>query len=292
MSKKTQLRMIRVLLVILLGIGYVAVEAFYLGKHRMTVNYQKMSSKEIPEAFNEFSIAFFSDTHYLTYNNNAAMAMTIETIQKLQPDLIIFGGDLIDHPSHNRITEEERTDLVEQLKTLHAPYGKFAVYGNHDLESSVTKEEIKSILEEAGFHILYNTNVKIQKDDESYLRLIGIDSMLLGDPDIPKAYQDVLLNDYAITVCHTPDIATKLNTNLTDLALSGHSHGHQIYIPFVSEHFLPPYAVTYHRGRYQIQNTTLFVTNGIGTTASSIRLFANREVMLLRLFHEEEEPQQ
>ena len=49
-------------------------------------------------------------------------------IKKLQPDMVIFTGDLMDTP--NEYNESEK--IAPILRKLNAPFGKFAVYGNHD----------------------------------------------------------------------------------------------------------------------------------------------------------------
>lgn len=283
MSLTTKKWLIKILASILLLIGFVTVEAFYFGPRRMRVHYQTISHAQIPDAFHEFSIAFFSDTHYLAFQNNDQLHRLIETVNQLQPDVIMFAGDLIDHPANNPINQEQTTTLIETLSQLSAPYGKYAVYGNHDLEGFDTREETSQILTSAGFRVLNNQNIKIHKDNH-YVQLIGVDSQMLGSPDLPQAFEGVLVSEFAVLMSHTPDIANEINTKLTDVVLSGHTHGHQVYIPFISQFFLPPYGTMYHKGMYQIDDeTTLYITNGVGTTVSSARFFANPEVMFFRL---------
>ena len=285
MKDSTKLKLIKILFIFLILIIFFIVEAFFFAPTRLNVNYRNISSTEIPESFDEFSICFFSDLHYGTTYTEDNIYDLVNRINLLQADIIVFGGDLIDSLVER---ESDMNVLADAFLELDAKYGKFAVLGNHDYENKNTTENVISTLEYAGFTLITNTSMRIHNGTNDSIRLIGLDSSMLGSPNITAAFDEVRMSDFSILITHTPDNVINTNTSLIDLQLSGHSHGSQIYIPFISTLILPPGSKTYYRGIYTLDDgTMIYVTNGVGTTQVQARLFTNPEIVLYRLHHEE-----
>lgn len=285
MKDSTKLKLIKVLFVILILIIFIIVEAFFFAPTRLKVNYRNISSNEIPASFDEFSICFLSDLHYGTTYTEDNIYDLVNKVNLLQADIVIFGGDLVDSLTKR---ETDMNILAYAFSDIDANYGKFAVLGNHDYENKTTTEKVVSTLEYAGFEIITNTSMRIHNGTSDSIRLIGLDSSLLGTPNVTKAFDEVRSSDFSILVTHTPDNVLNCNTSLIDLQLSGHSHGSQIYIPFISTLILPPGSKIYYRGIYTLDDgTMIYVTTGVGTTQIQARLFTNPEIVLYRLHHEE-----
>lgn len=290
MKDRTKLRLIKALAVVLIALIYIIVEAFISAPIRLKVNYQTYTTTQIDSSMDEFSIAFFSDLHYGTTYAADNLNLVQEKLNLLQADIVLFGGDLLDHPSTSGILSDEENQryIIDMLQGIDAKYGKYAVLGNHDLESVATKNLVTSLLTQGGFRVITNTSLRVHTGKESSIRLIGLDSSFGGNPDIAQSYKEVRESDMNILLCHTPDSVKGINTKLTDLMISGHSHGHQIYIPLISQKFLPAYGQTYNRGKYYVNNaTTLLISNGIGTTGMKARLFAPSEINFIRLRYQE-----
>ncbi len=102
--------------------------AVLIGRQHIMVNEVKIQSEQLPEAFDGFRIAHFSDLHIGTLvNQEKEIDKLIDSIMTQSPDLIIFSGDLV-NASYKEMTPE----VLAQLKKLTAPYGVFSVTGNHD----------------------------------------------------------------------------------------------------------------------------------------------------------------
>lgn len=289
MKDRTKLTLIKLLALLLVVILYIIVEAFYLAPTRLKVTYQTYYTNQIDESMDEFSIAFFSDLHYGTTYTEQNIHQVQDKINLLQADIVLFGGDLFDHPSLSGILNDAQSQqvLIEMLDGIEAKYGKYAVLGNHDLETFATKELVSNILTQGGFRIITNTSLRIHTGTESSIRLIGLDSNFGGTPNITQSYSEVRETDMNILLCHTPDTVKSINTKLTDMMISGHSHGHQVYLPFISQSFLPAYGQTYNRGKYYVNDTMLLVSNGVGTTGIKARLFTPSEINFIRLRYQE-----
>lgn len=281
---KTVKRIILILILLLLLIAGLAYDAFFVASERFTIRYETIKSEQIPAQLNDVNILFFSDVHYNTFMTAERFDNVIQLINGASPDLVVFVGDLIDKPTLNYPTEEVIATLTAQLKAIKAPLGKFAVLGNHDLETQQTKELITTILTNADFEIITNRSILVRNKGSEAIGLVGLDSQALGTPDISSAFANVSPNGFNIVVAHTPDIADSLPADQTDLQISGHSHGGQVYFPIVGALYSAPYAEIYNKGKYRIDDRfTLDVMNGVGTTNKDVRFFADAEVVIYRL---------
>ncbi|GLO65840.1 MULTISPECIES: metallophosphoesterase [Oceanobacillus] len=232
----------------------------------------------IPAAFHNFKIIQFSDTHIgFHYDLDQFKELAIK-INQLQPDLILFSGDLVDKP--NQFYWDDR--IVEILRSMNAEHGKYWIYGNHD-HGGYGTEIVKDIMEAGEFILLQNESVPISKDG-SYFTLAGIDDVMLGKPDLNTALQNQQENDFTILLSHEPDFADITKNYPVQVQLSGHSHGGQVRFPFIGDLYTPPYAEKYVQGKYELhQNFTLYVNSGIGTTRLPYRFLCKPELHMYEL---------
>lgn len=239
------------------------------------VREETITSSKIDSNIDGLIVAYFSDLHYGTYTNKDDLALIKEKINNIDPDIIIFGGDLID----KAIDGNSQADLTNTLKSLNAKYGKYAVLGDKDHEYS---EQVSSILDESDFKLITNTNNRIYING-SFIELIGIDSSVSGLPDVTSAYEGTNSIYYTFVVSHCPDIFDSLDLSKTDYVLSGHTLGGQVYIPLINLFYRPSGALNYYHGKYIQNGVTLDITNGIGTMKNDIRLFADAEIVIYKL---------
>ncbi len=286
MKDATKIRLIKAMLALLILIIFIIVEAFTFEPTRLKVTYHSITSSEIPESFEDFSVCFFSDLHYGTTYNETNITEVTDKINLLQPDIILFGGDLVDTMVG---VDLDMATLTNALSTLEAKYGKFAVLGNHDLENYTTREAVTKVLEDAGFTIITNMSQRIHNGTIDSIRLVGLDSSSLGSPNYNTAFAEVRSSDFTILLTHTPDNILNVTGNLVDLELAGHSHGSQVYIPLISSLMTVPGAHTYWRGSYKSNDgAIIYVTNGVGTSHVKARLFSNPEIVVYRLHTQKE----
>ncbi|MEG0076601.1 metallophosphoesterase [Anaerorhabdus sp.] len=277
-------KILLILTILVFLIGGLYYDAFYVAPSRFIVRYETITSKKIPDQLNDVNVLFFSDVHYNSFMDAERFDQVVQLINDTSADIVIFVGDLIDHPSNNIPSEEVISKITEQLKSISAPLGKFAVLGNHDLESSTSKDLVTSILHNADFELLTNRSILIRNKGSEAISLIGIDSQLLGNPDLTTAFASVSPNIFNIVISHTPDIADSLTPDLVDLQISGHSHGGQVYFPIVGSLYTAPNAEIYNKGKYNINDQfTLDVMNGVGTTRMDVRFLSDAEVVVYRL---------
>jgi uncharacterized protein len=275
-------RWLTVILVAMILLTVLIYEMTVWGPRRLTVETVTRTDTLIPDSFEGVKVLYFSDAHYNKFMDKERFSTVVTRINQLDADIVIFGGDLFDHPSVEYPTTEIQDELIALLSSIRAPLGKYAVFGNHDLESPRTKQMIANVLAAGGFDLLINQNIPIYNKDDSYIRLVGLDSQLLGTPDLTAAYQGVNDGEFVLTISHTPDIIDQLPTS-TRWVLAGHSHGGQIRVPIFNELYTVPYARNYISGEHLVNGIRLNISNGIGTTRWDIRLMADPQIHIYTL---------
>lgn len=244
----------------------------------------KIKSELLPIGFDGIKIIQFSDTHLGFQYTMEQLEKLISKINKIQPDIIFFTGDLLDDPRNFT----EKNMVISLLSKLTAPLGKFAVYGNHD-HGGYGSDLYKTIMELSGFNLLLNTSAVVKLLDGSSLRIAGIDDAMLGKPDLAAAMTGIPQNSFTILLSHAPDKADEAVQYPIQLQLSGHSHGGQIQIPFYGPWVTPPFAEKYVEGFYTIGDEKalkLYVNRGLGTTRLPFRFLSQPELALFTLYNE------
>ncbi|WP_160720304.1 metallophosphoesterase [Bacillus sp. USDA818B3_A] len=246
----------------------------------LEINELEMKHSLIPKGFEGLRVIQFSDTHIGFQYNLAEFKRLVNKINDLKPDIILFTGDLMDAPNkYTKINE-----LVSILKSLHAPLGKYCIFGNHD-HGGYGSEIYRNIMESTNFKVLLNMSVKIRKDG-STIYLIGIDDAMLGNPDLPLALKNVPRSSFKILLSHAPDLAESAAQYPIQWQISGHSHGGQVKLPFLGALIMPPFAQKYPEGLYTIKGSyplNLYVNRGIGTTRLPFRFMAKPELTIYTL---------
>lgn len=238
-----------------------------------------LPSVKIPSGFNGFKIIQFSDTHIGYQYTIKQLKVLVKKINSLNPDLIVFTGDLIDDP--NSFNDEK--NLISSLKQLKSNYGKFWVYGNHD-HGGYGTDSIRKIMDKSDFQLLKNNHILINKENDSII-LAGIDDAILGKPNLGTTLLNANNDLFTMLLAHEPDYADITKDYPVDLQLSGHSHGGQVRLPLLGHLYTPALAEKYVQGEYTFNNDRLFlyVTNGIGTTRLPFRFLCKPELLVLTL---------
>ncbi|WP_338451888.1 metallophosphoesterase [Niallia oryzisoli] len=248
----------------------------------LDINRYTIKHSLIPKSFNNFKIVQFSDTHLGFQYTIKQLDKLVDRINRLQPDMVFFTGDLMDEP--NKYPNSDQ--IIPSLSKINAPFGKFAIYGNHD-HGGYGTDIYKNIMDKSGFILLQNAAQEIKLLDDSRIHLIGLDDAMLGKPDLANATVNLPPDTYKILLAHEPDIAELAIDKGIHLQLSGHSHGGQVKIPFIGALITPPYSELYYEGFYELGHAqtplTLYVNRGLGTTRLPFRFLSKPELTLFTL---------
>ena len=283
-AKKIIVNFIKLVFILtVIGIGFFSYTT-YISTIKITIREYRIIDKKIPNSFNGLKIIHFSDLDYGSTMFQENIKKIKKMINERKPDIIIFTGDLVDDKYN--ISQDEKEVLLKHLKEMSAKLGKYAVLGDND------KDDEANILNQSEFITLKNESDLIYNQNNIPILLIGLSSLNNNEQDITKAFQYFSQESYnteiyTISLVHEPDSTIEILEKYpnTNLILSGHSHNGYIRIPFVNIPLSSKQgAKKYNQDFYQINDTKLYVSGGLGTNNSSgIRLFCRPSINFYRL---------
>ena len=270
-----------IVLAVLLLLAYPFVEASLL-----TVDRHTMEVANLPANLRNLKIVFVSDVHQCAWFSQARVNDLIKTVNGLSADIVLFGGDYATDAGG-------AIDFFENLPAVSARIGAYAVLGNNDCDG--TTEEISTLvgaIKSRGLIPLVN-NVSAIKLGQTYLYVTGVDDYYNGYPQVAQVAAQVKAEDFVIFVGHSPDLMPSMlkavgsdgDNHWFDLALFGHTHGGQVNLLGLSPFFnlRTDVGSRYVSGWLEENRAAVLVSNGVGTTALPVRLFAPPQIHLITL---------
>lgn len=263
---------------LLLIIGILFIYARYLGTSNLVIKEYSIINEKIPLNFHGLKIVQFSDLHYGTTIKEEELKNVINKINELNPDIIFFTGDLIDNSY--KISEDEEKLIAKELNKLKSNIGIYAVRGNHDIN-----DNFENIIKNTYIELLNNQNKLLYFDNSSTpIMLIALDDNLKGTQNIDNAFNFEDNDYYKILITHEPDDYDKLPKNV-NLFLAGHSHLGQVRLPFIGSVYNMEGAKKYKEEKYEIDETNLFISGGLGTTKIKYRFLDKPSINFFRLYN-------
>lgn len=241
------------------------------------VIYQKYTVKRlVPEGAQpekRMRLVFFSDLHIGEAMTPDYIARAVKLIQDQQPDLILCGGDFIDH----RAVYAYDPRVMASLRSLHAPLGVYYVLGNHeyrdDLEANIRW------VSEVGGTLLRDS---IAFPGNGPLTLIGRDDWVNGNrkPFEVIANEADPLRGPVVLMEHTPASIDSIGDSPVDLILCGHTHGGQIW---------PGQLMVWWRygmvsGTRPVGEREVCISSGIGSAGATYRVGTRSEIRVYDLY--------
>ena len=160
LNKKIKKRLLYLLL------GFVLLTCFFYFQNNSIVTTEyNFSSNKVPQNFIGYKIVQLSDLHSKSFGNNQRGLVT--KVKKVNPDLIVFTGDLIDS---DRYDEKISLTLMEKLVQI-APV--YYVTGNHEWWSGKFNS-LEDKLKDTGVQVMRNTVEEIIIGNDK-VQMIGID---------------------------------------------------------------------------------------------------------------------
>lgn len=244
---------------------------------RLQINHIHLKLPSFPGSFDGLRVVHFSDAHLGFHTGAKEMRRLAAQIKDQQPDLICFTGDIVERQA------EPMRECVPILASMTARYGKFAVLGNHDYRGQ-QQQEVQDMFREAGFTLLCNQHVLIERGEEK-LAVTGLDDALTGNPDLEEAISGLEEQVWKLLLMHEPDYADYAAPHGFGLQLSGHSHGGQVRFPWFGAVTTPRGSRKYIQGLHYTshQKMPVYVNRGFGMTQLPIRFLCRPELTVLHL---------
>ena len=290
-AKKIKVIVIAVISVILAIIAVaVAVIGVNYGQNRnFAETFYSVSSLKVN---NKFRVIQISDLHNCTYGEKNAKL--IDRVEKLDPDIIILTGDIIDDIGSG-------SEIAELCSSFARIAPSYYIFGNNEVEAyypfELTESELDKyfdfddnsrnpdvLLEEidilsdklanVGVTVLKNNAVTVTVGD-TYVDIYGV---LTSNPSAFWSYAGESFNDFLyteenhfkLTAIHEPLVFEEFEPDYWgDLMLAGHTHGGLIKVPLLGGLYthegglFPERGEHFVYGRYEVQGRPLIVSSGL-----------------------------
>jgi predicted MPP superfamily phosphohydrolase len=237
-------------------------------RHALEITRATLPVARLPPALSGLRVGLITDTHRSLFVSHDDVARAVAGLMAEKPDLIVLGGDYVTwgdrayvHPS------------AEALAPLAAPYGVFAILGNHDDD-----HDMPAALARNGVQVLKDSRTRLTVRNET-MDLVGIRFWTKRQTDIAALMRGAA--PMTILLAHDPRRLTEAAALNVPLVLSGHTHGGQIVLPLVGAIAAQKFPTIAGIGRRD--RSTLFVSRGVGTIYVPVRINCPPEVAVLTL---------
>ena len=257
----------------------------YLNLHNVVeTNYTIYTHKNIRSE--GYRIVLIADVHFGVSLNYDELLEKCHEISKKNADVVILCGDVVD----NSTSAEELKLVFAALGTIKSEYGIFYVHGNHDrpmsvIESKYTEDDLIDAIEANGIRILQDDTVQVTDD----LVLIGRDDKSIERTGKSRLSIDELVSsvdqeDFILTLDHQPNQYAENGRVGTDLLLSGHTHGGQLFPINLLMKIIKFNDAVY--GHYKIdEDTQAIVTSGFAGWSYPVKTAAPSEYVIIDILN-------
>lgn len=281
-----------------LGLAAIPLASLLYGIFRGKFNYKvikyQLAFKDLPEAFDGFTISHITDIHSGSFDNKEKIQYGVDLINEQKSDVILFTGDIVNNFA------KEMDEWIPVFSQLKAPMGKYSILGNHDYgdyskwnskeEKKANFDAIKGIHPKIGFELLLNENRYLEKDGQK-IALVGVENWGKGfnqAGDLVKASTGVNKDDFKVLMSHDPshwEYKVKEDEFNYQLTLSGHTHGLQfgIEIPGFIKWSPAKYVYKQWAGLYEEFGRYINVNRGFGYHAFPGRVGIWPEITVIEL---------
>jgi hypothetical protein len=238
-------------------------------RHQLTRIDRDIAVRGLPHAFDGLRIGMITDVHHSAAVSAGDVMRAVTMLKDAQPDIVVLGGDYISFFDRSYIGP-----VAELLTPLaHAKYGSFAVLGNHDDE-----REVPAALASRGFTVLKDQRTALTIDNER-LDIAGIRFWTRTPGELANVLKGT--GGTTILLAHDPRRLAEAASLDVQLVLSGHTHGGQVIVPAVGAIAGRKFPVL--AGYATRENTSLFVSRGVGTVYVPVRINCPPDVAVLTL---------
>lgn len=211
------------------------------------------------------TIVLASDLHLGYHSRRAELALWVDMFNAENPDIILFGGDLVDRSARPVLAG----DYASEFKRITAPM--FTVLGNHEYYGE--KEAAERFFKDANITVLQDGSIEVGS-----IRIIGRDDRTNpGRKTLQELVADTCF--FSILLDHQPYHLEEAEAAGIDFQFSGHTHRGQVW---------PASWVTdaiYEKswGRHQRGGTRYYISSGLGIWGPKIRIGSRSEYVVLHV---------
>jgi uncharacterized protein len=263
--------------VLRVGVGGLAAAPFILSGYGAACAGKAWEVRELTLPFGcPLRLVQLTDIHAGPYMSRREMRRYADAVMALEPDLFVLTGDYVSN------SIEFLPGCLEEMARVRARYGTFATLGNHEYWVANLRR-LQAGFRQYGIPLLQNAH-RVIRTGRGPFAVAGIDDLRFGYPDLEAALLRLDPAIPTILLSHRPEIFPEAASQRIALTLSGHYHGGQIKVSLPDGDFsLAHLRTPYPEGLFRIDDSRLYVSRGIGTTFTPVRLNARPEITVINL---------
>ncbi len=267
-----------VLFIAMAGIAAATVVGGYLNAlHPRLRTFDAAIDKPAGDGRKSLNVVLASDIHLGTIMGSRRLETIVDRINRLDPDIVLFPGDIVDES----VSRDEEERMTTALRAIRAPLGVFSVTGNHEYYGGFAKN--MEYLGRGGVRVLQDEAVMVAgafvvagRNDPTALRFGGTRipiPEILEKSGIDGRSLPLLLLD------HQPIRLSEAEEAGVDLQLSGHTHAGQLFpLNLINKRIYEQYWGWLSRGK-----TNYYVSCGVGTWGPPVRTGSVPEIVRIRI---------
>lgn len=281
MTKRfTRRRALKALTAAASGAAVLGLYTWRVEPHWLELTYPGLPIRGLPRELEGCTLAQISDLHVGPRVDDEYIVESLQRVQKLLPDFVVFTGDWITYRSQNQLAQLRRI-------TDHLPHGRFGtvgILGNHDYgfnwNMTEVAEQVVTIARDAGVTILRN-----QASAVAGLQFLGLDDLWGPRFDPVKLLAEKGSDASTLVLCHNPDAVDRpVWSQYQGWILAGHTHGGQCKPPFLPPPLLPVKNKRYTAGAFGLSaNRRMYISRGVGHLLR-VRFNVRPEIPIFRLY--------
>lgn len=247
----------------------------YFNANKLRIKHLTLDIQKSANGYKELNMVFATDLHLGHVIDQGFLQKVVDSINKLNPDIILFPGDIVDEELHP-VIDKNLGEIFNQLKS---PLGIYAVTGNHEYIGGA--EPAVEYLSKFGIKFIRDSVVRV--NDSFYIA--GREDLMMNtfSGKKRKTLKDILAGQVdslpVILMDHQPVSLTEAAENNIDLQISGHTHHGQMW-PL---HLVTERVFKLSWGYKKIGNTHFYVSSGAGTWGPRVRLGNYPEIVSVKL---------
>ncbi len=212
-----------------------------------------------------------TDIHLGTIVSNSRLERMVNNINRLDPDIVLFAGDIVDEDIRPVIEK----NLGDTLRQIRSRYGMYAVTGNHEYIGGV----------DAAVQYMVDHDISVIQDDairvNDTVYIAGRKDRTVNRyensrrKDLSKIMNTLPGDLPVIMMDHQPFKLEEAREAGIDLQLSGHTHHGQMW-PF---NYITSAIYELSTGHMEIDGTHYYVSTGYGTWGPPVRTGNRPEIV-------------
>ena len=245
-------------------------------RNRFRVSEISIPIPNLPHDLDGLRIVQITDIHLSEFLSERELAAAIDMANETRAHLALVTGDLITRRGDPLDT------CLRQLARVRADAGVLGCLGNHEVYAEA-EDYVTAQGRRIGIEFLRKQS-KLLRFGSAALNFAGVDYQKSRLPYLVGAERLIVPGAINIMLSHNPDVFPVAAAQGYDLTIAGHTHGGQVDVEILHQHVnVARYFTPYVRGLYRRENSSVYVSTGLGTIGVPVRIGAPPEISVLRL---------